>query len=224
MVHSLLGGRIEGKPSCHALAMNNANPGQSEPNRPNPRPIFHSSTNFPIRKAKWENDRNRERHIANSNFMTMLQSNPIRCQSYPIQCQFQAIYEDICLDNLGTSALYGMVPGLLGGWFHSSAIQSGNCQLQSNWHKIGHALTRIGKSHANPGHSEDKCASNLLNKLLYGLLVGLLGGWIGPIWHHNLHQPTANPLSGLAQHWHWYPQSLPIQCQFQAITESHLSK
>ena len=38
-------------------------------------------TKFPIRKAKWENDRNRERHIANSNFMTMLQSNPIRCQS-----------------------------------------------------------------------------------------------------------------------------------------------
>ena len=153
-------------------------------------------------------------------------SNPGQSDANPIQSNAnpRPFTRTICPHNLGTSALYGMVPGLLGGWFHSSAIQSGNCQLQSNWHKIGHALTRIGKSHANPGHSEDKCASNLLNKLLYGLLVGLLGGWIGPIWHHNLHQPTANPLSGLAQHWHRYPQSLPIQCQFQAITESHLSK
>ena len=33
---------------------------------------------------------------------------PIRCQSY-------AITEAICPHNLGTSALYGMVPGLLGG-------------------------------------------------------------------------------------------------------------
>ena len=31
------------------------------------------------------------------------------------RCQSQAITEDICLDNLGTIALYGMVPGLLGG-------------------------------------------------------------------------------------------------------------
>ena len=30
-------------------------------------------------------------------------------------CQSQAIYEAICLDNQGTSALYGMVPSLLGG-------------------------------------------------------------------------------------------------------------
>ena len=36
MVPSLLGGRIEGKPSCHELAMINANPGLSEPNRPSP--------------------------------------------------------------------------------------------------------------------------------------------------------------------------------------------
>ena len=76
-----------------------------------------------------------------------------------------------------------------------------------------------GQSYANPGYSEDKCASNLLNKLLYGLLVGLLGGWIGPSWHHNLYQPTAKPLSGLAQHWHRYLQSWTIQCQFQAISE-----
>ena len=37
------------------------------------------------------------------------------CQSRQIQCQSQAIYEAICLDNQGTSALYGMVPSLLGG-------------------------------------------------------------------------------------------------------------
>ena len=33
----------------------------------------------------------------------------------PILCQFQVISEDICLDNLGTSALYGTVSSLLGG-------------------------------------------------------------------------------------------------------------
>jgi len=69
-----------------------------------------------------------------------------------------------------------MVPGLLGGWFHSSAIQSGNCQLQSNWHKIGHALARIGKSHADPGHSEDNCVYNQGTSALYRSVPSLLGG------------------------------------------------
>ena len=53
-------------------------------------------------------------------------------------------------------------------------------QLQQNWHSIGRALPRIGKSHANPRHLEDNCVSNLLNKVLCGSLVGLLGGRIGP--------------------------------------------
>ena len=105
----------------------------------------------------------------------------------------------ICLDNLGTSALYGMVPGLLGGWFHSSAIQSGNCQLQSNWHKIGHALARIGKSHANPGHSEDNCVYNQGTSALYGMVPSLLGGRnlrhsirSAPIQGHSLAQSRIN--------------------------------
>ena len=105
----------------------------------------------------------------------------------------------ICLDNLGTSALYGMVPGLLGGWFHSSAIQSGNCQLQSKWHKIGHALARIGKSHANPGHSEDNCVYNQGTSALYGMVPSLLGGRnlrhsirSAPIQGHSLAQSRIN--------------------------------
>merc|ERR1711973_772093 len=43
------------------------------------------------------------------------QSEQVQCQSWPIQCQFHAITEAICLDNQGTSALYGTVSSLLGG-------------------------------------------------------------------------------------------------------------
>ena len=45
----------------------------------------------------------------------LCQSEQIQCQSWPIQCQFHAITEAICLDNQGTSALYGTVSSLLGG-------------------------------------------------------------------------------------------------------------
>ena len=76
-----------------------------------------------------------------------------------------------------------------------------------------------GQSYANPGYSEDKCASNLLNKLLYGLLVGLLGEWIGPIGHHNLHKlnksrqmALSNDLK-LALDWQGLGIPMPMLCQ-----------
>ena len=51
MVPSLLEGRIEGKPSRHELARINANPNQSEPNRPNPiSTLCQSNANSPLRQ------------------------------------------------------------------------------------------------------------------------------------------------------------------------------
>ena len=86
---------------------------------------------------------------------------PILANPMPISGQSLTSY----VLNHRTSPLCGMVPSPLGG------------QIQDN--RAIPILTNPLKCwpiHANPGHLEDKCASNLLNKLLYGLLVGLLGG------------------------------------------------
>ena len=64
-------------------------------------------------------------------------------QSRTIRCQFHAIYEDICLDNQGTSLLYGMVPSLLGGQ-NSSHLVTIPCQLGST------LLQTVNRSQVNP--------------------------------------------------------------------------
>ena len=47
--------------------------------------------------------------------------------------------------------------------------------MHSNWKWIG---TALASSLANPGYSEDNCASNLGTSPLYGMVPSLLGGWI----------------------------------------------
>ena len=55
--------------------------------------------------------------LANPVPIRQSQANP------PIQCQFQVITEAIPALNLGTSALYGMVPSLLGGRIMAQSSQ-----------------------------------------------------------------------------------------------------
>ena len=67
-------------------------------------------TKFPISKAKCLN---RGRHRANSNSMKIFQANQMPILANPMSISAQS--EDICLDNLGTSPPYGMVPSLIEG-------------------------------------------------------------------------------------------------------------
>ena len=75
---------------------------------------------------------------------------PSQSDANPMSISAQS--EDICLDNLGTSPLYGMVPSLLGGRNSSHPVTI-QCQLGSNPLQTEH------RSQVNPAPIQ--CQSNV---------------------------------------------------------------
>ena len=80
-----------------------------------------------------------------SNLQNLVNPVPIGQSSanWPIQCQSCAIYEDVCLDNLGTSPLCGLVPSLLGGRNARNNTRSASTCGQSRtspWPILSHSL------------------------------------------------------------------------------------
>ena len=104
-----------------------------------PRSTFRSNINSPISKT-WS-----------------IRANPSKSDANPSQsnANFMPLLRAICLDNLGTSPLYGMVPTQLGG---QSSCHPGTTQCQS-WvnrkpilaqHQEANLKPVLGQSLANP--------------------------------------------------------------------------